>query len=126
MIALKVPFTVEAGAVATTSQYPRIVRSQVIDAVTTNQGERLMNPTYGCNILANLFDPSDQLVQSDVAGQVAAKLPNFCPRCLVTGVTLTPEHNEENIVIINIRYTESQFSPETAVAIPLDTSGSTP
>lgn len=124
MIALKVPFAINSGAIATTPSYSQIVKGQVIDAVTTNQGERLMNPTYGCNILANLFDPGDTLVQSDVAGQIAAKLPNFVPRALVSDVALAPQPGADGTIIVNIRYAESQFSPAADVAIVVNTGDS--
>ena len=53
-----------------TTTYDDIVRGQVIDALMTNQGERVLRPRYGCDIQAALFDPRDELVRKDAAGTI--------------------------------------------------------
>ena len=122
MRALSVPFRVRGGVVAT-EDYEEIVRGQVIDAVATNAGERLMNPTWGCNLRDRVFDPSDSLVRSDVAGQIRRKLPNFVPRAVVTGVDLAIDDNQPNLVRVNVGYKASSYSPEVNVSVPVDTPG---
>ena len=63
------PFRFVSGNIAATNTYDEIVRGQVIDALMTNQGERVMRPRYGCDIQAALFDPRDELVRKDAAGR---------------------------------------------------------
>jgi len=54
------PFTIGPnGIVVETTSYEMVVRAQVIDALMTNQGERVFRPRYGCDIQSSLFDPSD-------------------------------------------------------------------
>ena len=67
MIAFSSPFSLSGGSVVTTNSYDKIVRDQLIDAVVTNQGERVMNPDWGCNIQAVLYDPSSSLERFDTA-----------------------------------------------------------
>ena len=58
-IASTFPFHLDSsGHIAATATYEEVVRCQVIDALMTNQGERVFRPRYGCDIQAALFDPS--------------------------------------------------------------------
>jgi phage baseplate assembly protein W len=120
MIAISYPFRVRGG-VRTTTNYDQVVRGQLIDAVATNQGERLMNPNWGCNLRAKLFDPSDSLVQSDVAGQIARSLPNFVPRSQITRTNLAVSPGESNLVTVDIGYRTSSYAPEVSLSMPIET-----
>ena len=55
------------------------MRCQVIDALMTNQGERVFRPRYGCDIQAALFDPTDELVRRDAGAQIKPAWSNWCP-----------------------------------------------
>ena len=68
MKAISFPFRFVSGNIAATTTYDEIVRGQIIDALMTNQGERVFRPRYGCDIQAALFDPRDELVRRDAAG----------------------------------------------------------
>ena len=120
MRAISFPFTAR-GSIRTTTNPDQVVRGQVIDAVATNQGERLMNPEWGCNLRAQVFDPSDNLVRSDEAGQMARKLAAFVPRASITRADLVVDRSEPNLVRVNIGYRASNYSPEANLSIPLDT-----
>ena len=58
--------------------YEDLVRSQVIDALMTNQGERVFRPRYGCDVQAALFDPTDELVIKDAASRLKQALEGYC------------------------------------------------
>ena len=65
------------------------MRGQVIDALMTNLGERVFRPRYGCDIQAALFDPTDELVRRDAAGQIKNRLEQLVTRAIVRSVTVT-------------------------------------
>ena len=89
MKALNYPFILAPGGqFQLTSTYEQLVRAQVIDALMTNQGERVMRPNYGCDIQAALFDPSDELVRRDAAAVIRDRLQRFVPRCVVRSATI--------------------------------------
>jgi phage baseplate assembly protein W len=119
MIAISFPFRVRGG-VTTTTDYNQVVRGQLIDAVATNEGERLMNPSWGCNLRARVFDSSDSLVASDVSGQISHKLPNFVPRALITKANLVVNPDEPNLVQMNIGYRTSNYAPEVDLSVAVD------
>ena len=68
--------------------YDEVVRGQVIDALMTNQGERVFRPRYGCDIQSALFDPRDELVRRDAAAIIRKRLEDFVPRCIVRNITV--------------------------------------
>lgn len=129
MKALDFPFRLEGrGQFAMTPNYNRIVRAQVIDAVMTNLGERVMRPRYGCDFQAALFDPSDELVRRDAASMIKTRLEQLVPRAIVRNVTVEVPSSltqtssnaaEPGTVIITIVYRPSLYDTDTVLAVPV-------
>lgn len=129
MKALDFPFRLEGrGQFATTFNYNRVVRAQVIDAVMTNLGERVMRPRYGCDFQAALFDPSDELIRRDAAAMIKSRLEQLVPRAIVRRVTIeVPSMQtqtvftaaEPGMVIITILYRPSLYATDTTLSVPV-------
>jgi len=126
MKAFDIPLSISNGTITTTDNYDRIVRNQVIDALTTNQGERVMHPEWGSNIQSVLFDPSDMLERQDTAAYVRDRLVQFVPRSFIKSVGVNVPDAEPNIVLIDVQYKSSSYMPASSVTVGIDTSvGST-
>jgi phage baseplate assembly protein W len=124
MIALSSPFSVSLkGSITTTVSYDKIVRDQLIDAITTNQGERVMNPDWGCNINAVLYDPSSSLERYDTASYIRDRLVGMLPRVIIRSVSVDVKDSEPNIVNIEIKYKASAFSPDSSISVGIDMEG---
>ena len=121
MIAFSNPLSILNGSIVSTTNYEKIVRDQLIDALVTNQGERVMNPDWGCNIQSVLYDPSSSLERQDTAGYIRDRLVNLVPRALIRSVTVDVSDAEPNLVYIDIKYKTSNYSPESSVSVALDT-----
>lgn len=121
MRAFSAPLSISNGTMQTTENYDRIVRDQVIDALTTNQGERVMHPDWGCDIQAVLFDPSDMLERSDTAAYIRDRLIQFVPYAFIKSVDVSASDAEPNIVYIEVKYKASKYAPESSVTVELDT-----
>ena len=120
MRALLYPFSLAPGGkLADTSDYAQIVRGQVIDALMTNLGERVFRPRYGCDIQAALFDPSDELVRHDSAGQIKHRLEQLVPRAIIRSVTVTAGDPEPGSVTIRIVYRPALYATDAEIAVPL-------
>ena len=102
-----------------TDDYPTIVQQQVVDAVITNWRERVMQPTYGCDVANILFDPSNAVMRSDVASQIFQKLTILCPRAKVAGVTLTLDDNATNLIKINVTFSSQFIDHSLAITVPV-------
>lgn len=125
MIAFSAPFRILSGTPVPTSDYEKIVRDQLIDAITTNQGERVMRPDYGCDIQSILFDPSSSLERNDAAGYLRDRLIHLVQRALIKDVRVDVSESQPNVVYIDVRYRTSNFSPESSVAVALETANAT-
>lgn len=117
MRALSFPFFLDQrGALAETKTYEEVVRAQVIDALMTNQGERIFRARYGCDIQAALFDPTDELVRRDAAAQIKTRLERLVNRAIVRSCTLEP--GEPGVINITVFYRPSLYATDTSVTVP--------
>jgi len=121
------------GKIKETTNYDEIVRGQVIDAVMTNQGERVMRPRYGCDVQASLFDPSDELVRKDAASIIKTRLSNLVSRAFVREVSVSIEDRTtasanvftgggQSLVIFDITYRSTLYNTDTTLSIPVSSS----
>jgi hypothetical protein len=117
MRALRVPFQITGTKIGVITDYNEIVRAQVIDALMTNQGERVFRPLYGCDIQAALFDPTDELARHDAAAIIRERLRNLVPRCTIRYVLI--EAGEDGQVDIKISYQASSVTGEATLNVPL-------
>ena len=116
--AIRFPFKLSAsGKIEEAKGYADIVRGQVIDALMTNQGERVMRPRYGCDIQAALFDPTDELVLKDAASQIKARLEGLVMRALVRNVKIV--NGDPGVVIINVSYRPSLYATDVNLSVPV-------
>jgi phage baseplate assembly protein W len=130
MRALQVPFRVQGGKVGTTTNYDEIVRGQVIDALMTNQGERVFRPHYGCDLQSALFDPRDELERQDAASIVRTRLANantgpdgrVLLRASIRYVIIETSGVPEAEVDVKISYQSSSVGGESTLTIPLPSS----
>jgi len=124
MRAISFPFRLtNSKGVAVSATYEEIVRGQVIDALMTNQGERVMRPRYGCDIQAALFDPRDELVRNDAAGVIRKRLEDFVPRCIVRSIEVQAPV-DSTVLYVNIVYKPSVLAADVTLTVPLDAGSS--
>lgn len=125
MIAFSNPLSIIDGSIASSTNYDKIVRDQMIDAITTNQGERVMHPTWGCNIQGMLYDPASSLERNDAASYIRDLLVHMVPRALVMSVLVSVAPDELNKVYIDITYQTSNYSPVSSLSVSVNTAAST-
>jgi phage baseplate assembly protein W len=98
------------GHIVPTATYEELVRGQVIDALMTNQGERVMRALYGCDIQAALFDPAEELVRRDAASMI-----------IVRSVEVRTTQ-EPNVVTVIVVYRPSLYATDSVVSVPVSSS----
>ena len=119
MKAFLYPFSMSPNrAIATTVTYSQIVRGQVIDALMTNQGERVMRPLYGCDIQAALFDPQDELVRHDAAIIIKERLSALVPRAFIISVEVRTG-GANATVEIRINYRSAPYELPQEIVVPV-------
>lgn len=121
MKAISFPFRFVSGNIAATQTYDEIVRGHIIDALMTNQGERVMRPRYGCDIQAALFDPRDELARKDAAGTIRDRLATFAPRVFVQSIRIELPAGTSRVDVV-IVYRASQFGSDIPLRVPISAS----
>jgi len=116
--ALRYPFNLSLnGKIEENRSYEDLVRGQVIDALMTNQGERVMRPRYGCDIQAALFDPSDELVMKDAAARIRQALEQLVLRAIVRSINI--REGDPGLVVVDITYRPSLYGTDVNLSVPI-------
>lgn len=116
------PFIFQAGGrVNDTSDYGKIVRDQVVDALMTNQGERVFRPRYGVDAQSALFDPRDELVRRDAAAIIKGRLESMVPRCVVKTVDVRAPGPTSQLYVY-VRYRPSSMATDVEITVPVSSS----
>lgn len=82
--------------------------------LTTRQGERVMQPKYGCNMDEMVFEPLSTTVKTIMKDKIKTAILYFEPRIDVIAISMDTTNEPEGEVIIEIEYmvraTNSRFN----------------
>lgn len=99
----KFPITMWAGKIGC-SEAEQSIRESIMIILSTSKGERVMHPTFGCNINEYVFAPNNTATASLLSFYVKEALLEWEPRIEVENVAVTPDENESNKLNISIDY----------------------
>jgi len=106
-------FTPGPQPLAMTEREVDIERSLQI-LLSTRIGERVMQPKYGCNLDAYLFESLDTTTKTEIADKVQTAILYFEPRIDAKRVTVNTDRALEGVVLIEVEYvvraTNSRFN----------------
>ncbi len=97
-------FNKSTATVEMTSDEEDIDRSLQI-LLSTRQGERVMQPTYGCNLDELLFEPLTTSFKTYIKDLVSTAILYFEPRIDVNKIDLDETDELQGKVVISIEYT---------------------
>ena len=72
-----------------------VVKSDLMILLLTNPGERVMLPTYGCNLRKYFFEPNDQTVAAQVKEIISQAITTWEPRITVENITVSLMDNTQ-------------------------------
>ena len=82
------------------------IKASVIQIVTTQRGERVMRPDFGCNAFSYVFENNSEDFRVNVEREIRQALTKWEPRVRVDGVTITSDDvTEPGQILISITYT---------------------
>ena len=87
------------------------VRSNLLLLLLTQKGERYYMPDYGTNLLKYLFEPNDNITETDVISELKETVSKYLPYVIIDDViiNLGVDNNQLNLKI-NFTYTEKAYS----------------
>ena len=77
------------------------VKSNLINYILTDKGERLFNPTFGGNLRASLFEPDTTF--DNIAARLEQEIYAYVPNIIIRNIAIK-KYSDENIVNIILDY----------------------
>lgn len=104
---LAVPFSIDAnGSVATVATRAQILINHVTAAIGTQPTERVMRPTYGCDVQQFAFSLGDEGVLKLINSTVKKSMALLCPEALFIGVTAVPP-GPDGVFVVAIKFSDA-------------------
>jgi len=88
------------------------IKSNLINYILTNRGERVLNPNFGSNLRAQLFENIDPDTISALEMTIISDIRRYFPMISINSLTLTPSYEEYAIRLV-LTYSVLNNVPET-------------
>jgi phage baseplate assembly protein W len=79
------------------------IKSNLINLLLTNVGERVMNPNFGCELKKFIFEGITDSNLDNLRISLINSISIFIPEITVTNIEFNPD-NDNNILNLNIEY----------------------
>jgi phage baseplate assembly protein W len=83
------------------------IKRSVRNIVSTNKGERMLDPEFGSHVRSFLFEPDSDIIRYAIQEEIFIQLENFEPRIEVTSVAVenTSESIDNYELLVTIEFT---------------------
>jgi phage baseplate assembly protein W len=98
------PVETTAGGQADMVQFEEDIRQAILIILLTNNGERVMRPTFGAGLNQFLFEPINPTTMASLQVRVHDALIDWEPRIDVVAVAVTASEKSTGTVLIDITY----------------------
>jgi hypothetical protein len=79
------------------------IKSNLVNLLLTDVGERVMNPEFGCNLKKFLFEGITESNSELLASNLANSIAIFIPEITVTNITVAP-NPDYNLIDLSVDY----------------------
>jgi phage baseplate assembly protein W len=110
-VGVSIPFNAPAVFNSTYTTLDQI-KSNIINYILTNTGERILNPTFGANLRAQLFEQITPNTLSALEIKLTNDIKKYFPSVRIDQLTLSPIY-EENAIQLVIVYSVLNNATET-------------
>lgn len=100
-IGISVLFNNDTSVFNTTTTTKEQVKSNLINYILTNKGERLFDPTFGGDLRASLFEPDTSF--DSVTARLENEIYAYVPNIIIRDIQIK-QYSDENIVNIILDY----------------------
>jgi phage baseplate assembly protein W len=112
-IGVSLPFSKPFTSTYTTKDQ---IKSNLINLLLTDIGERVMNPNFGCDLRRFLFEGITETNMEAVVASLSNSISIFVPEINVTNIEVVPEYDSNTInLTINYYLKISQTSDQVTV-----------
>ena len=111
-IGLELPLTYgNSGFFTRTKTALEQTRSNIKNLLSTNKGERLGNPTFGCDLNRLLFEKEGD-IESDIEEEITSAINEFLPFVNIISIESVFSEANPNIVNVSLRFSLSTDASE--------------
>ena len=115
-IGVSLPFNGPAGPFNKTYSTKDQIKSNLINLILTNKGERLFNPEFGCDLKTVLFEGIDSNTQILIENLISTNVNYFIPEITIQQIIVNNDEDHNTISItVNYYLTISGTSDQVTV-----------
>jgi len=103
----------------------RSIHQAILILISTRPGERVMRPSYGCDISPFLFSPNDETTAGLAIHFVRQAVERWEPRVDVIAVDAVQDDHEPELLRVTLTYRVRMTLETTTAAISIGPSGVT-
>lgn len=116
---IKVPFQIDpaTGGVAVLTQQLDVINQHIITIIFTLLGERLMLPTFGSSISAQVFEPNNSILAAFLVDDLKKAITAWEPSVKVQSITSSPSTTNLTGINLAVSYTVVPFNNLNSVSV---------
>lgn len=101
---IRTPFSITGGKVSFSRDVPTIIRQKVLDVLVTSPSERVGQDDYGAGVMAMLFEPIDEMTESDFKVDAIAEINRRVSGVNIINLTVRQGSYEDSTADITVYY----------------------
>jgi len=101
-IGVALPFNAP-GVFKSTYTTKEQIKSNLVNLLLTDVGERVMNPTFGCNLRRFIFEGITESNLSNLIISLSDSIRTFIPEITVTSIEVVP-NTDYNTIDLSVNY----------------------
>jgi hypothetical protein len=105
-IGVSLPFNGPSGPFNSTYSTKDQIKSNLVNLLLTNKGERIMNPEFGADLGTVLFEGITDETSNKIKDLIYTNVEIFVPEVEITDIVINNDsnYNDNNTISITIKY----------------------
>jgi phage baseplate assembly protein W len=103
-IGVSLPFNGPAGPFNKTYSTKEQTKSNLINLLLTDKGERIFNPEFGTDLRKVLFEGITEDIVPIIQNLIVTNANIFVPEVQVTNITVNTDNKESNSISVTVTY----------------------
>jgi phage baseplate assembly protein W len=80
------------------------IKSNLINLLLTNRGERILNPNFGSDLKRILFEPITPIIEDNIRDTINTSASIYIPEITINEIIIDTGFSDNNQIIITINY----------------------
>ena len=103
-VGISIPFSNQKAIFNQTYSTKEQIKSNILNYLLTNKGERVLNPSFGSNLLKQIFEQITPDLLSGLEIHLREDISNNFPLVRINTLDVIPNH-DSNTITISLTYT---------------------